>query len=99
MKLLLDDEVQALILLSSLPDNWKTLMVMLSNSTASDKLTLTMMKDSILNKANRRNKQGLTDTVSEALVTKWRGRSKYISSYNKKNGESHERKDKKKFRG
>jgi hypothetical protein len=31
MKLVLDDEVQALLMLSSLPDNWETLVVSLSN--------------------------------------------------------------------
>jgi hypothetical protein len=32
MELLLDDELQALFLLSSLLDSWETLMVSLSNS-------------------------------------------------------------------
>ena len=32
MKLVIDDELQALLLLSSLPDSWETLVVLLSNS-------------------------------------------------------------------
>jgi hypothetical protein len=32
IKLALDDEVQALLVLSSLPDSWETLVVSLSNS-------------------------------------------------------------------
>ncbi|BBG92632.1 hypothetical protein Prudu_000423 [Prunus dulcis] len=32
MKMVLDDELQALVLLSSLPDSWDTLVVSLSNS-------------------------------------------------------------------
>ena len=99
MKLLLDDEVQALILLSSLPDSWETLVVMLSNSTASDKLTLTMVKDSILNEANRRKEQGLTDTNSEALVTEQRGRSKNRSFHGKRDDGSHDKNNHEKSRG
>ena len=33
MKLVIDDELQVLLLLSSLPDSWETLIVSLSNST------------------------------------------------------------------
>ena len=54
MKLLLDDEVHALILLSFLQDSWKILMVTLSNFTINDKLIMTMIKDNILNEVNRR---------------------------------------------
>ena len=43
-------------------------MVTLSNFTTSDKLILTMVKDSILNEANRRKEQSLIDINSEVLV-------------------------------
>ncbi|TNV99285.1 hypothetical protein C5H24_12350, partial [Xylella fastidiosa] len=39
-----DDELQALLLLSSLPDNWETLVVSLSNSAPEGKLTMAMVK-------------------------------------------------------
>lgn len=76
MKLFLNNEVQALVLLSSLLDSWEILMVILSNSTISDKLTLIMMKDSIMNKTNRQNEQVSIGTDFEALVTKRREEAK-----------------------
>jgi len=45
----LADEMEALILLSSLPDSWETLVVSLSNSTPNGKITLKKVKDNILN--------------------------------------------------
>lgn len=98
MKLFLDDEVHALISLSSFSDSCETLVVILSNSIASDIFTLTMMKNDILNEANRRKEQHLIGTCYDALVTKHRGRSKNWPSYSKKNGEFHYRKNKNKLR-
>jgi hypothetical protein len=49
MKLVLDDEVQALLMLSSLPDSWETLVVSLSNSAPNGVMTMVMVKDSMLN--------------------------------------------------
>ena len=49
MKLIIDDELQALLLLSSLPDSWETLVVSLSNSASNGVLQLAMVKDSLLN--------------------------------------------------
>ena len=40
MKMVLDDELQALLLLSSLPDSWETLVVSLSNSTPHEKVSM-----------------------------------------------------------
>ena len=54
MKLVLDDEVYALILLSSLPDNWKTLVVSLSNSAPNGVITINMVKDNMFNEDARR---------------------------------------------
>lgn len=39
MKINIEDEVQALLLLSSMPHSWNTLAVSLSNSTPDGKLT------------------------------------------------------------
>ena len=75
MKLALDDELQALILLSSLPDSWETLVVTLSNSAPSGVLSLSTVKDSMLNEELRRRELGMTGE-SSALVTENRGRSK-----------------------
>ena len=76
MKLQLTDEVQALILLGSLPDSWNTLVVSLSNSTPDGNLTLQGVKDNILNEETRRKEQVAISSSSEALVTERWGRSK-----------------------
>jgi hypothetical protein len=44
MNLELADEMQALILLSSLSDSWETLMMLLSNSISNGKITLKKVK-------------------------------------------------------
>jgi hypothetical protein len=56
MKLVLDDEVQALLMLSSLPDSWETLVVSLSNSAPNGVMTMGMVKDSMFNEEARRKK-------------------------------------------
>ena len=74
MKMVHDDELQALLLLSSLPDNWDTLVVSLSNSAPQGVLTLNIVIDSMFNKESRRKEQGMP-IESEALVIEYRGRS------------------------
>ena len=75
MKLAVDDEVQALLVLSSLPDSWKTLVVSLSNSAPNNVITIGMVKDIMFNEEAGRKEQGIS-FQSEALVTEKRGRSK-----------------------
>ena len=75
MKLELDDEVQTLLLLSSLPDNWETLVVSLSNSTSNGVITVNMVKDNMFNEEARRKKLGISSNT-EALVIERRRRSK-----------------------
>ena len=74
MKLVIDDELQAILLLSSLPDRLETLAVSLSNSTSNGVLQLAMVKDSLLNEETRRK------DIAHALVIETRGRSKSRSS-------------------
>uniref|UniRef100_A0A2N9HLW0 Integrase catalytic domain-containing protein n=1 Tax=Fagus sylvatica TaxID=28930 RepID=A0A2N9HLW0_FAGSY len=74
MNLVVDDELQALLLLSSLPDSWETLVVSLSNSAPNGVLQLAMVKDSLFNEETRRKDMGKDD--AQALVTENRGRSK-----------------------
>lgn len=54
MKLVLDDEVQLLLMLSSLPDSWETLVVSLSNSVPNGVMTIGMVKDNMFNEEVRR---------------------------------------------
>ncbi|XP_015872272.3 retrovirus-related Pol polyprotein from transposon TNT 1-94 [Ziziphus jujuba] len=63
----LDDEKQALLLLSSLQDSWETLAVVLSNSAPNDKLTMLMVKDALFNEEARRKDAGMDQ--SHAFVT------------------------------
>ena len=58
MKLVIDDELQALLFLSSLPDSWETLVVSLSNSALNGVLQLAIVKDSLLNEETRRKDMG-----------------------------------------
>ena len=77
MKMKLEDELQALLLLSSLPESWETLVVSLSTSAPEGKLTMEMVKDSLLNEEARRKEKG--ESSSEVLVSEKherRGRSK-----------------------
>ena len=65
-----DDEMQALLLLSSLPENWETLVVSLSNSAPNGKLTTSMVMDALFNEEARRREMGTTDqSESQALVS------------------------------
>ena len=78
MNLVIDDELQALLLLSSLPDSWETLVVSRSNFTPNGMLQLAIVKDSLLNEETR--KKDMDKDIAHALVTENRGRSKSISS-------------------
>ena len=85
MKLELDDEVHALLLLSSLPNNWETLVVSLSNLVSNGVITINMVKDNMCNEEARRKELGISSNI-KALVTERRGRSKNIklfSDYNR----------------
>ena len=74
VELKLGDEEQALLLLSSLPDSWETLVVSLSNSAPNGKLTMSMVKDALFNEETRRKDIG--SDQSHALVTEKRGRQR-----------------------
>ncbi|GFZ11016.1 hypothetical protein Acr_22g0004140 [Actinidia rufa] len=65
-----DDEMQALLLLSSLLESWETLVVSLSNSAPNGKLTTSMVMDALFNEEARRREMGSTDqSESQALVS------------------------------
>ena len=66
MKLIIDDELQALLLLSSLLDCWETLVMSLSNSISTGVLQLAMVKNSLF-KETRRKDMGKDN--AHALVT------------------------------
>jgi hypothetical protein len=69
-----ENEVQALLLLSSLPDSWETLVVSLGNSAPNGKLTMELVKDALFSEEARRKEMGTYDySGSQALITE-RGR-------------------------
>ncbi|GMP54145.1 hypothetical protein CsSME_00019400 [Camellia sinensis var. sinensis] len=70
----MQDEMQALLLLSSLPDSWETLVVSLSNSAPEGKLTMGMVTDALFNEEAR--KKEMEGEQSHALVTESRGRDR-----------------------
>ncbi|GFZ12797.1 pectin lyase-like superfamily protein [Actinidia rufa] len=65
-----DDEMQALLLLSSLLESWETLVVSLSNSMPNGKLTTSMVMDVLFNEEAQRREMGSTNqSESQALVS------------------------------
>ena len=69
MKIILDDELQALLLLSYLPDNWEILVVSDNNSEPNGKLTLDMATDKLRNEESRRKNAEIVPSESAALVS------------------------------
>uniref|UniRef100_A0A2N9FMC5 Integrase catalytic domain-containing protein n=1 Tax=Fagus sylvatica TaxID=28930 RepID=A0A2N9FMC5_FAGSY len=74
MNLVVDDELQALLLPSSLSDIWEILVVSFSNSAPNGVLQLAMVKDNLFNEETRRKDVGKDN--AHALVTKNRGRTR-----------------------
>ena len=97
MKLELDDEVQTLLLLSSLPDNWETLVVSLSNSAPNGVTTVNMVKDSMFNEETRRKELSISFNTKTLVIEKWeRSKNRKPSSdynHDKSRGKSKSRKE------
>ena len=64
MGMKIGDEIQALLLLGSLPDSWETLVISLSNSVP--KLTMDIVKDNLLNEKARRKEKGESSSSSSS---------------------------------
>ncbi|WVZ24135.1 hypothetical protein V8G54_002679 [Vigna mungo] len=69
-----DDEVRALILLSSLSESWNATVIVVSSSSGSNKLKFDDVRDLILSEEIRRKESGESST-SSGLHTESRGRS------------------------
>ncbi|KAM2547237.1 hypothetical protein TB1_018567 [Malus domestica] len=74
MNMTIEDELQALLLLRSLPDSWETFVVNVRNSAPKGVLTLDNVQNNMLNEKIRRKTSG-TDS-SQILVIENRRRSK-----------------------
>ena len=92
MKLKLDDEVQALLLLSSLQDSWETLVVSLSNSTLNGVITINMVKDNMFTEEARRKELGISSNIEALVIERWgKSKSKNPSSdYNRTSQEENQ---------
>ena len=97
IKLELDDEVQSSFLMSSLPDNWETLVVSLSNLAQNGMITVNMVKDNMFNEKARIKELGISSNTKALVIEKrWRSKSRKPSNdYNrdKSRGKSKSRKE------
>ncbi|KAK8921663.1 hypothetical protein KSP39_PZI019972 [Platanthera zijinensis] len=73
MKITLEDELQALMVLSSLPESWETLVVSLSNSAPDGVVTMEMVSGCLLNEELRRKDSG--SSTPGVFLMEGRGRS------------------------
>ncbi|RVW14266.1 Retrovirus-related Pol polyprotein from transposon TNT 1-94 [Vitis vinifera] len=83
MKITFDDELQALLLLSSLPESWETLVVTVSNSTPDGVVTMSQVTSSLLNEETRRKSSGSSHSEALVIENRGRGRSKSKASHNR----------------
>ncbi|RVW15346.1 hypothetical protein CK203_085586 [Vitis vinifera] len=72
-----DDEIRALVVLGSLPNNWGTIRMAVSNSTEKEKLKYNDIQDLILVEEIRRRDVGETSESGSALNLETRGRSHF----------------------
>ena len=68
------DEIKALILMSSLPESWDTVVAAINSSRGSDKLKFGEIRDVVLSESIRKRETG--DSSGSALSVDQRGRSK-----------------------
>ncbi|KAK8662715.1 hypothetical protein V6N13_024606 [Hibiscus sabdariffa] len=78
-----DDELQALLLLSSLPESWDTLVVTLSNSAPDGNLTTNTVSDSLMNEEARRKERDLPNQLEANVVENWGRSNNLIKSENR----------------
>ena len=83
MKITFDDELQALLLLSSLSENWETLVVTFSNSAPDGVVTMSQVTSSLLNEETRRKSSGSSHSEALVMENQGRGRSKSRAPHNR----------------
>ena len=81
MELVFDDEVQALFLLSSLPDSWETMVVTLSNTAPNGKLTLNIVKERMFNEETRRKQSGASSSQASFMFLYFIKKKKKLANY------------------
>ena len=74
MNINFEDEIKALILMSSLPESWDTIVAAISSSRGSEKLKFDEIRDVVLSESIRKREVG--DSPGSTLSVDRRGRSK-----------------------
>ena len=69
-----EDEIKVLILMSSLPESWDTVVSAINSSRGSEKLKFDGIRDVVLSESIRKREVG--DSSGSALSVDQRGRSK-----------------------
>ena len=82
MKITFDDELQALLLLSSLPESWETLVVTVSSSAPDGVVTMSQVTSSLLNEETRRKSSGSSHSEALMMENRGSGRSKSRAPHN-----------------
>ena len=71
-----DNEIQGLLLLSTLPNSWETFRAVLTNYALNGVVFMELVKGSVLNEEMRKRSQGLS-TQSKVLFIEKMGRNKH----------------------
>ena len=77
-----EDEIKALILMSSLPESWDTVVAAISSSRGSEKLKFDEIRDVVLSECIRKREVG--DSLGSALSIDRRGRSDLLELWRKR---------------
>ena len=88
MKMVVDDEMQASLLLCSLLDNWVTFVVTISNSIPNGALSMEIVKENLF---NEKTKMKVYDTKNAYILitkSKWRNKNRGQKAYDKFEGRS-----------
>ena len=83
MKLIVDDEIQALLLLSFLPNKLEMLVVSFNNSAPNGMLQLAMVKDSLFNGETKKKDMGKDNAYALAMENRGRSRSRNSKRHGK----------------
>ena len=67
MKMVMDDEMQASLLLCSLLNSWETFVVTIRNSVSNDALSMELVKGNLFNEKTRR--KGYNTENAQTLIT------------------------------
>ena len=81
MNMTIEDELQTLLLLGSLPDSWETFVVSVSNFAPNGVLTLDNVKNNMLNEETRRKTSGTDNSQVFVIENRIRSESRGPRGY------------------